>query len=290
MSYKVHKKIENDESKWQIIPNTQEAIIDEDTFNRVQELRNSRRRNSATGRTSLFSGLTYCADCGSKLYFCASKSIPEDKEFFRCSAYKDNTGSCTIHYIRNVVLEEIVLETIQKVAEYISQFEPVFLYLFAKKHKLTKAKDLKNAKFKLEQSKARVDEIDRVLTKLYEDNALGKITDERFEKLSATYEKEQRELADCIIKSKTEITTAEQDNVDLKHFLKTIRACTDLKELTPEIVNTLIKRINVHNAEKVDGRKKVKIDIEFIAVGLISIPDEKELLTLIEEIRNEKIA
>ena len=290
LSYKVHKKIENDESKWKIIPNTQEAIIDEDTFNRIQELRNSRRRNSATGRTSLFSGLTYCADCGSKLYFCASKSIPEDKEFFRCSAYKDNTGSCTIHFIRNVVLEEIVLETIQKVAEYISQFEPVFLYLFAKKHKLTKAKDLKNAKFKLEQSKARVDEIDRVLTKLYEDNALGKITDERFERLSATYEKEQRELADCIIKSKTEITAAEQDNVDLKHFLKTIRACTDLKELTPEIVNTLIKRINVHNAEKVDGRKKVKIDIEFIAVGLISIPDEKELLTLIEEIRNEKIA
>ena len=289
-SYKVHKKIENDESKWQIIPNTQETIIDEDTFNRVQELRNSRRRNSATGRTSLFSGLTYCADCGSKLYFCASKSIPEDKEFFRCSAYKDNTGSCTIHFIRNLVLEEIVLETIQKVAEYISQFEPVFLYLFAKKHKLSKAKDLKNAKFKLEQSKARVDEIDRVLTKLYEDNALGKITDERFERLSATYEKEQRELADCIIESETEITEAEQDNVDLKHFLKAIRACTDLKELTPEIVNTLIKRINVHNAEKVDEHKKVKIDIEFIAVGLISIPDEKELLALMDEIRNEKVA
>ncbi len=290
LSYKVHKKIENDESKWQIIPNTQEAIIDEDTFNRVQELRNSRRRNSATGRTSLFSGLAYCADCGSKLYFCASKSIAEDKEFFRCSAYKDNTGSCTIHFIRNVVLEQIVLETIQKVAEYIAQFEPVFLYLFAKKHKLTKAQDLKNAKFKLGQSKARVDEIDRVLTKLYEDNALGKITDERFERLSATYEKEQRELADSISESEAEIADAEQDNIDLKHFLKTIRACTDLKELTPEIVNTLIKRINVHNAEKVDGCKKVKIDIEFIAVGLISIPDEKELLSLMEEIRNEKIA
>ena len=290
LSYKVHKKIENDESKWQIIPNTQEAIIDEDTFNRVQELRNSRRRNSATGRTSLFSGLAYCADCGSKLYFCASKSIAEDKEFFRCSAYKDNTGSCTIHFIRNVVLEQIVLETIQKVAEYIAQFETVFLYLFAKKHKLTKAQDLKNAKFKLGQSKARVDEIDRVLTKLYEDNALGKITDERFERLSATYEKEQRELADSIFESEAEIADAEQDNIDLKHFLKTIRTCTDLKELTPEIVNTLIKRINVHNAEKVDGRKKVKIDIEFIAVGLISIPDEKELLSLMEEIRNEKIA
>ena len=290
LSYKVHKKIKNDESKWQIIPNTQEAIIDEDTFNRVQELRNGRRRNTATGRTSLFSGLAYCADCGSKLYFCASKSIAEDKEFFRCSAYKDNTGSCTIHFIRNVVLEQIVLETIQKVAEYIAQFEPVFLYLFAKKHKLTKAQDLKNAKFKLGQSKARVDEIDRVLTKLYEDNALGKITDERFERFSATYEKEQRELAGSISKAESDIANAEQDNVDLKIFLKTIRACTDLKELTPEIVNTLIKRIDVHNPDEKFKHRRVKIDIYFTAVGLISIPDEKELLSLMDEIRNEKSA
>ena len=290
LSYKVHKKIENNESDWQIIPNTQEAIIDEDTFNRVQELRNSRRRNTATGRTSLFSGLAYCADCGSKLYFCASKSIDEDKEFFRCSAYKDNTGSCTIHFIRNVVLEQIVLETIQKVAEYIAQFEPVFLYLFAKKHRLSKQQDLKAAKLKLSQSKARIEEIDRVLTKLYEDNALGKITDERFEKLSATYEKEQRELADNVSKAETDIAEAEKDNVDMKVFLKTIRNCTNLKELTPTIVNTLIKKIYVHNAEKVDGHKKVKIDIEFVAVGLISIPDEKELLSLMDEIRNEKSA
>ena len=290
LSYKVHKKIENDERDWQIIPNTQEAIIDEDTFNRVQELRNSRRRNTATGRTSLFSGLAYCADCGSKLYFCASKSIDKDKEFFRCSAYKDNTGSCTIHFIRNVVLAQMVIETIQKVAEYNAQFEPVFLYLFAKKHKLSKQQDLKAAKLKLSQSKARIEEIDRVLTKLYEDNALGKITDERFEKLSSTYEKEQRELANNVSKAETDIAEAEKDNVDMKVFLKTIRNCTDLKELTPAIVNTLIKKIYVHNAEKVDGHKKVKIDIEFVAVGLISIPDEKELLSLMDEIRNEKSA
>ena len=103
-----------------------------------------------------------------------------------------------------MVLEQIVLETIQKVAEYIAQFEPVFLYLFAKKHKLTKAQELKNAKFKLEQSKARVAEIDRVLTKLYEDNALGKITDDRFERLSATYEKEQRELAESVAKAEAD--------------------------------------------------------------------------------------
>ena len=108
--------------------------------------------------------------------------------------------------------------------------------------------------------------------------------------MSATYEKEQRELADNVSKAETDIAEAEKDNVDMKVFLKTIKKCTDLKELNPAIVNTLIKKIYVHNAEKVDGRKKVKIDIEFVAVGLISIPDEKELLSLMDEIRNEKSA
>ena len=125
------------------LPNPQEAIIDEDTWKRVQELKKHRRRNTVKGRTSLFSGLAYCADCGSKLYFCASKSIDKDAEFFRCSQYKDNRGKCTIHFIRNVVLEELVLTAIRNVAEYISQFEPVFLYLFAKQHKLSKRNFMK---------------------------------------------------------------------------------------------------------------------------------------------------
>ena len=290
LSYKVHKTIYNDENDWQIIPNTQEAIIDEDTWNRVQELKKHRRRNTVTGRTSLFSGLAYCADCGSKLYFCASKSIDKDAEFFRCSQYKDNRGKCTIHFIRNVVLEELVLTAIRNVAEYISQFEPVFLYLFAKQHKLSKQHNLKMAKQNLEQSKNRIAEIDRVLTKLYEDNALGKITDERFERLSATYELEQKELCEAISKAEQDIENAEQENVDLKVFLQTIRQCTDLKELTPTIVNTLIKRIDVHNPDEKFKHRRVKIDIYFTAVGLISIPDEKELLALMDEIRNEKSA
>ena len=289
LSYKIHKKIENDESEWQIIPNTQEAIIDEDTFSRVQELRNSRRRNTATGRTSLFSGLAYCADCGSKLYFCASKSINANQEFFRCSKYKENTGTCSIHFIRNVVLEQIVLETIQKVAEYISQFEPVFLYLFQEQHNLSKTQNLRATKLKLEQSKNRVAEIDKVISKLYEDNVLSKISNERFERLSATYEKEQKKLIFTISKAEQDILNAEQENVDLKVFLKEIRKCTDIKKLTPTIVNTLIKKIYVHNAEKINGHKKVKIDIEFIATGIISIPDDKELIKLMNELKSGKL-
>ena len=123
----VKKKVEHPKDEWQIIPDTQESIIDVETFERVQELRRHRRRNTATGRTSLFSGLVYCADCGTKLYFCASKSIKPNQEFHRCSAYKENRGTCSIHYIREVVLKEIVLEAIQKTARYVQNFEPAFL-------------------------------------------------------------------------------------------------------------------------------------------------------------------
>ena len=285
ISYKIHKRLPNDESEWQIIPNTQEAIIDETTWERVQELRKNRRRNTATGRESIFSGLVYCADCGSKLYFCASKSITEKQEFYRCAAYKENTGTCSIHYIRDIVLRQLVLETIQKVAEFVQGFEPVFVYLFAKKNAEGREKNIRAMKLKAEQSKKRIAELDKLIERIYTDNVMGKISDERFAIMSANFEAEQKELRESLVELEQAITNAETEKVDMKRFLETIRECTDLKELTPAIVNTLIKRIEVHNSIIVDGVKRVPIDIHFTAVGLISLPDEKELLELIEEIK-----
>ncbi len=285
ISYKIRKRIPNDESQWQIIPNTQEAIVDETTWERVQELRKNRRRNTATGRESIFSGLVYCADCGSKLYFCASKSINENQEFYRCAAYKENTGTCSIHYIRDVVLKQLVLETIQKVAEFVQGFEPVFIYLFAKKNAEGKEKNIRTMKAKAEQSKKRIAEIDKLIERIYTDNVNGKISDERFSIMSANFETEQKELRESLVELEQSIIATETEKVDVKRFLETIRKCTDLKELTPTIVNTLIKRIEVHNSAKIDGVKRVPIDIYFTAVGLVSIPDEKEMLQLIEELK-----
>ena len=285
ISYKIHKRLPNDESEWQIIPNTQEAIIYETTWERVQELRKNRRRNTATGRESIFSGLVYCADCGSKLYFCASKSITEKQEFYRCAAYKENTGTCSIHYIRDIVLRQLVLETIQKVAEFVQGFEPVFVYLFAKKNAECREKNIRTMKSTAEQSKKRIAELDKLIERIYTDNVMGKISDERFAIMSANFETEQKELRESLSTLEQSIVDAETDKVDMKRILETIRECTDLKELTPAIVNTLIKRIEVHNSVIVDGVKRVPIDIHFTAVGLISLPDEKELLELIEEIK-----
>ena len=285
VSYKVHKTVHNPEEEWQIIPNTQEAIIDEDTFNRVQELREGRRRNTATGRESLFSGLLYCADCKSKLYFCAAKSIKPHQEFHRCSAYKESRGTCSIHFIREVVLREMILELVKRVALFIQQYEAVFLYMYAKKHNITKETNVRNMKATIEKDKRRISEIDMMIERLYEDNVLGKIPDDRFSKMMGKYEAEQKALIEAVEKAEQSLQTFEQDKVDLRIFLETIRKCTDIDELTPEIINRLIRRIEVHNSEKVNGRKCVKIDVYFTAVGLIDLPDETELLKTMEEIR-----
>lgn len=290
VSFKVKKKMHIPEKEWQIIPNTQEAIIDEDTFERVQELRKHRRRNTATGKTSMFSGLLYCADCGSKLYYCASKSIKDGQEFYRCSQYKENRGFCSIHFIRDSVLKKLVLDTIRKVAKYVQEFEPVFLYLFAKQNTLGKVINIRNMKQNIEKSKRRIKELDMLIERIYEDNVLGKISDERFCRMSANYEKEQKELLAAVEHDEQAVRKVEQEKIDLKAFLDAIRECTDLKELTPTIVNTLIKRIEVHNSEKgEDGLKHVPIDISFTAVGIINIPTEKELIAAMEEMRENPL-
>lgn len=286
VSYKVHKKIEYDESEWQIIPNTQEAIIDKATFDIVHEMRNCRRRNTATGRTSLFSGLVYCGDCGSKLYFCASKSTKEHQEFFRCSAYKENKGACSIHFIRNVVLEGLVLDTVKKAAQYIAEYEPVFLYLYAKNHKLAVAKEMRIAKLKLEQAKKRIGELDRLIKSTFEQHILGNLEEDRYKSMVCDYENEQRELKQFVFNSESEVENTKQETNDLKMFLNAIRECTEITELTPALVNTLIKRIEVFNSVKgLDGKKHVPIKIHFRAAGIITVPDEKEIIEAMEEIR-----
>jgi DNA invertase Pin-like site-specific DNA recombinase len=290
VSFKVKKKVYFPEENWHIIPNTQEAIVDEDTFDRVQELRKSRRRLTATGRTGMFAGLLYCPDCGAKLYFTAAKTIKENQEYYSCSNYKSNRGSCTVHYIREVVIKAMVLEAIQKVAKYVVEYEPVFLYLFAKKNTLGRETTIRNMKAKIEKSKRRIKELDMLIERIYEDNVLGKISDDRFYRMSANYEKEQKELLAAVEHDEQKVREAEQEKINLNVFLNAIRECTDLKELTPTLVNTLIKRIDVHNSTKDEhGHKHVPIDIYFTAVGIINIPTEEELIAAMEEMREKPL-
>ena len=285
VSYKVHKVIHKPDDEQQIIPNTQEAIISEDLWLRVQELRKNKRRPTATGRTSLFSGLVYCPDCGAKLHFAAAKSMTRQQEHFRCANYKSGRGDCQVHFIRDVVLERIVFEAISNLADFVRCYEPVFLYLMAAKNKNARKSELQKLKTKIESGKRRMSELDMIISHIYEDNILGKLSDDRYSRMASMYETEQKELIKTVSDGEKELETAEQKNVDMRLLLKTLRELTDFKKLTPTIVNSLIQRIEVHNNDKSSGHCYVKVDIYFTAVGMIDIPDEKEISDIINIIQ-----
>ncbi len=288
VSYKVHKKVQRPQEERQIIPNTQEAIISEEEWLRVQEIRNNRVRRTATGKIGLFSGLIYCYDCGAKLSFCAAKSLKTEHEHYRCSAYKGGTGECQVHYIREIVLKQIVLKAIQDLSSFVQEFEPVFLYLLAKNNTYAQKKELANLKSSINTDKKRIEEIDCVISRLYEDNVSGKISDERYMKLSAGYEAEQKELIIKVESDEIRLSDLNQKTVDLRLLLSTIRQCTEITELDKTLVNKLIQRIEVHSNDKSNGHCRVDVDIYFTGVGMIDIPTEKELLSLMEEIRNQE--
>ena len=285
VSYKVHKKIHNATEDYQIIPNMQEPIISEEQWLRVQELRKHRRRPTATGRTSLFSGLVFCADCGAKMHFAAAKSLTRNQEHFRCSNYKSGRGSCTVHFVRDVVLEKIVFEAISSLADFVKCHEAVFLYMLAKKTNAIQQKEYKRLEQSVEQSSKRIAEIDRLIEKVFEQNASGVLSDERFSKMLQNYEKEQKALTQEVADNRQTLQEAKQKSVDLRLLLKTLRDMTEINELTPTLVNSLIERIEVHNNDKSSGHCCVKVDIYFAAVGMIDIPTENEIIATMEEIR-----
>jgi predicted subunit of tRNA(5-methylaminomethyl-2-thiouridylate) methyltransferase len=286
VSYKVHKTIYRPESEQQIIPNMQEAIISDIVWERVQELRKNKRRPTATGRKSLFSGLVFCPDCGAKLHFCAAKSLRRDQEFFRCANYKSGRGLCTIHYIRDVVLEKIVLEAVSDLADFVRYYEPVFLYMMAKKNTVGRQSDIQVLRNSLEAGRKREKAIDKAITNLFEANLEGKISDERFMKMTGDYEAEQKELLRVIAESEEKLRQAEQEKTDLRLLLKSLREFSELRKLTPTIVNTLIRRIEVHNNDKSSGHCYVKVDIYFTAVGMIDVPTENQILAMMDEMKS----
>ncbi len=285
VSYKVHKKIHNAVEDYQIIENMQEPIISEEQWLRVQELRKNKRRNTATGRRSLFSGLVYCADCGAKLHFCAAKSLKRNQEFWRCSNYKDGRGKCQIHYIRDIILEQIVLEAIRNLADFVKCHEPVFLYLLAQKSNALRQKEYKKLQQSVEQGTKRIADIDRLIEKVFEQNASGILSNERFSKMLNSYENEQKALNAQVQESQHLLDDATQKTTDLRLLLRTLRELTEVNELTPTIVNSLIERIEIHNNDKSSGHCYVKVDIYFTAAGMIDIPTEQQILAMMKEIR-----
>jgi len=191
-----------------------------------------------------------------------------------------------MHYIRDIVLERLVLEAVSDLSDFVRCYEPVFLYLLAKKNNAMRQKEYQQLQKAVENGIKRIAEIDRLIEKVFEQNAGGVLSDERFAKMLQSYEKEQKSLTQEVEENRQTLQNAEQRVMDLRLVLRTLREITDIKELTPTLVNLLIERIEVHNSNKSSGHSHVKVDIYFTAVGMIDIPTEKEILATMEEIQN----
>lgn len=175
----------------------------------MQELRSHKRRNTKMGRKSLFAGLLYCPDCGAKLHFCAAKSLKLNQEFYRCANYNSGRGTCDIHYIRNVVLEQIVAEAVGSLADFVRCYESVFLYLLAKNNNVARQSEVQKLKQSLATSERRIKMIDKAIEELFEANISGKVSDERFVKMTDNYEKEQKELLELVADGNKKLQDAE---------------------------------------------------------------------------------
>ena len=272
-SLKFKKRMENPVENQRVFEDTQPAIIEKGQWERVQELRKNKRRPTKTGRTSMFSGLLYCADCGAKLYFCTCSTYKDDSQnHFVCSNYKSNTGSCKIHYIREQVLYRIVLETIRQTLSYVRMFRKDFkLEMLAQDEKSRKA-ELAEKQKALSGAKKRMEDLDRIIQHIYEDNVLGKLSDSRYLKLSCQYEKEQAEIEQLAAVLEREIETQAGQVSDVNEFLKLVDKYLDIPELDAAILNELVSKIVVHSPVRENGRKHVQIDLYFTYVGQIRIP------------------
>lgn len=271
-SYKSRKTIDLPQEEWKIFENTHPAIIEKSVWDKVQELRKNKRRNTKSGKTSIFSGVLECADCGAKLYFCTSKKFEDRQDYFVCSNYKGNTGSCSAHFIREEVLQKVVLAQIQLMLDYLYAFEDDFVKTLMDKSSKDKKKELSAKKKKIDTNNKRIAELDDIFKRLYEDNLSGKITDERFEKLSQDYEAEQKALNAETEILETELAQSEETINNVEYFLKIVRQYTDIRELNARVVNDLIDKIKIHAPIKENGQRIQQIDIYYTAVGVIDIP------------------
>ena len=276
-SHKLKKRLHNVPENQRIFPNTQPAIIDEQVFVRVQELRENKRRPAKQAeRQGLFSGLLYCADCGNKLHFATGKNMTPQQDCYRCSRYKSNTGDCTMHFIREETLKLFVLQRIFDVTALFFDDAMAFEEAAKKQHFQEAEKEAQKRKREIAQAEKRIGELDRIFKRIYEDDISGTISHERFLKLSTDYEAEQRELTEQVKTWREVVEIFEQDRSDFDSFAAIVRKYVGIRELTPTIVNEFVKKIIVHAPDKSSGHRRQKIELVWNFIGEVNLPGDDQ--------------
>ena len=273
-SYKNKKRLANDRENWVIFQDVHEPIIERAVFEQVQQKRGKiRKRRTHEGERNMFSGLLVCADCGHNLHFHFNQGNPDIK-YFNCSNYKGDRGTCTsTHYVRVDFLEQVVLGEIRRLTKFASQFEDEFVKAVIGHSQQAEATDRKLKEKELKALQARDEELDGLFERIYEDNVSGKLSDDRFARMSRRYEEEQKELAEKIKALRAEIDKQNSQSMTTDMFISLVRKYTRARKLTPRMLNELIEKIEVFNAEKVDGVWEQRLRIHYNCVGAIEIAD-----------------
>lgn len=274
-SYKDKRKVDNPKEDWLIFKNTHEAIIDQETFDIVRKMRNHKRSNqrykNRIGHENLFAGLVFCGTCGRKHYFCPQEKNGLNHDHYKCSGYRKPIDGCeNPHYIQKSALIEIVSGKLRQTIQEIHFDQEAFLKKLEQQNQAQFSKNNKRQRQQLQKDKHRSKEIDSIIQKLYEDNLLGKISDERFVKLSQSYEEEQKQLQTSISDLTEKLAKQQEDSLNISKFMARISKYTELPKLTVEIVNELIDKIVIQKPTGTKRNRIIQVDIYYNFVGKLN--------------------
>ena len=305
LSYKDKVAVKNDSDEIVVFTDTHEAIIDRKTWYMVQELRKTKRRINTEGESNPFVGKIFCADCGGKMHYrnegkragrkwrgLPDGSVRTTPACYNCGNYNnshDQSGKvCCSHNIQAKVIDQLVLETIQYACKSVRMDERAFVESIRSASEIREQSEAKKLKAALKHQEKRYAELDILLKKVYEDNALGRLPDKRYEMLSAGYEKEQAELEQSIKTCREQLTQYDEDTDRTEEFLALVHKYTDITELTPVIINEFVDKILVHKAEKIDGERVMEIEIYLNFIGKVELPAQELTEEELAEIKEKQ--
>jgi len=277
-SYKLKHSIENPPEKQAVFENHHEPIIDREMWERVQELRKQRKRPNRYDEVGLFSGILFCADCGSVMYQQRYQTDKRKQDCYICGSYKKRTADCTAHFIRTDLLTAGVLSNLRKVTSYAAKHEARFMKLLIEQNEDGDRRRNAAKKKELETAEKRISELSAIFKRLYEDSVTGRISDERFTELSADYEAEQKELKERTARLREELSKAQEATENAEKFMNVVRRHTTIEELTPTLLREFVEKIVVHESVALDGKRRGKlrrqeIEIYYSFVGKVELPD-----------------
>ena len=277
-SYKLKHSIENPPEKQAVFENHHEPIIDRETWERVQELRKQRKRPNRYDEVGLFSGILFCADCGSVMYQQRYQTDKRKQDCYICGSYKKRTADCTAHFIRTDLLTAGVTENLRKITSYAAKHEARFMKLLVEQNEDGGRRRNAAKKKELETAQKRISELSAIFKRLYEDSVTGRISDERFSELSADYEAEQKELKERAAGLQEELSKAQEATENAEKFMKVVRKHTSFEELTPTLLREFVEKIVIHESVALDGKRRGKlrrqeIEIYYSFVGKVELPD-----------------